>query len=91
MSKLLFQGEVLGRFETKFKDRETNKELITKKVQFLNEENGKISITEIKLNPEQDLTEIVKGVKIMIPIKLYTPKDTSLIYMSQNGEIKINK
>jgi hypothetical protein len=89
MSKLYFQGEILGRFQTSFKDKE-QKEVITKKLQFMEiSENGKVILTDIKLSENQGLEDLKKGVKVMIPIKIFTPKDSSNVYFSQDGEIKI--
>ncbi|WP_419764163.1 MAG: hypothetical protein ACNI28_10295 [Arcobacter sp.] len=90
MSKLYFQGEILGRFQTSFKDKETKKDVITKKLQFMEiSENGKVILTDIKLSENQGLEELKKGIKVMIPIKIFTPKDSSNVYFSQDGEIKI--
>lgn len=92
MSKLYFQGEILGRFQTSFTDKETKKDVVTKRLQFMEiRENGKVILTDIKLSETQSIEEFKKGVKVMIPIKLFTPKDNSIIYMSQDGEIKISK
>lgn len=88
MSKLIFQGEIRGRFENSF--TKDGKETITKKLQFINtDKNGKINVEEVKLQRTQDMSKLVKGVKVMIEIKLFTTKDNNNIYYSQveNTEI----
>lgn len=90
--KIFVKGEVLGSFETSYINKETEKEVITKKVQFMEiNENGKVIIHEVKLDENQSIKEMVKGVKVVIPVKLFTPNNKSDIYMSQNGEIQIQK
>jgi len=88
---LIFKGEVLGRYENKFTDKDTGKETITKKVQVLEVNNGRREITEIKLKEDENISKFKQGSKIMIPIKLFTPKDKDTIYISQNGDIQIQE
>lgn len=89
--KLFVQGKILSRFESSFEDKDKGA-VVTKKVQFMEtKENGKVVITEIKLDPTQDMRELTNGAQIQMPIKLFTPNNASIIYYSQDGEIKVNK
>lgn len=89
--KLFVQGKILSRFESSFEDKDKGA-VVTKKVQFMEtKENGKVVITEIKLDPTQDMRELTNGATIHMPVKLFTPNNASIIYYSQDGEIKINK
>ncbi len=89
--KLFVQGKILSRFESSFEDKDKGA-VVTKKIQFMEtKENGKVVITEVKLDPAQDMRELVNGAQIQMPIKLFTPSNASIIYYSQDGEIKVNK
>jgi len=92
MTKIFLQGEILSSFETSFTDKETKKESITKKVQFLTiDENGKSKIIDIKLEENQDIKDLKQKVIVIIPISVSTMKDSFNIYYKQVGEIKISK
>lgn len=88
MSKLMFVGEIRGSFENSFKKED--KETITKKLQFIEvDKNGKIEVLEVKLNENQDMTKLVKGVKVQIEVKLFSRKDSQKVYLSQVKDTEI--
>lgn len=86
---LIFKGEVLGRFETKYKDEEKGTETKTKKIQVMEIVEGRRTLTDIKINDNEDIKKFTAGKKIIIPVKLYTPKDRDVIYISQDGDIQL--
>ncbi len=89
--KLFIQGKILSRFESSFEDKEKGK-VITKKLQFMETlDSGKVVITEIKLDVNQEMKDLANGTTVQMPIKLFTPNTASNIYYSQDGEIKIIK
>lgn len=85
--KLFVQREILGRFESEFEDKE--KGLVkTKKVQIMEKlENGKHVLSEIKLDEKQDISKLVAGVKITLPITYSTVNNKT--YFRQDGDLKI--
>lgn len=86
--KIFIQREILGRFESEFND--TVKGLVkTKKIQFLEKlDNGKHVLSEIKLDENQDISQLVPGTKITLPVRYSTVSNKT--YFRQNGELKIN-
>lgn len=89
--KLFVQGKILSRFESSYEDKDKGT-VITKKIQFMEtKDNGKVVITEIKLDPIQDMKELANGATIQIAVKLFTPNNATTIYYSQDGELKVNK
>ncbi|PUE65431.1 hypothetical protein [Arcobacter caeni] len=86
--KIFIQREILGRFESEFNDKD--KGLVkTKKIQILDTlENGKHVLSEIKLDENQDITLLIPGTKIMLPVTYSTVQNKT--YFKQFGELKIN-
>jgi len=89
--KIFIQREVLGRFESEFNDEK--KGLVkTKKVQIMEKlENGKHVLSEIKLDEKQDISKLVAGVKITIPIaySAMVQGKKRVVYFRQDGDLKI--
>ena len=61
---------------------------VSHKIQFITEDETKgISLIEVKLLEEQDLTILKRGTKVQIPISISTMN--SKIYYKQNGKLSV--
>lgn len=86
--KIYIQREILGRFESEFNDKD--KGLVkTKKIQILEKlDNGKHVLSEIKLDENENISLLVPGTKITLPVTYTTVQNKT--YFRQDGELKIN-
>jgi len=90
--KMLIQGRVQGVINSTYEDKKTKEVKITKKIQFLMEDEEKgIKVIGIKMLEEQDISEIKKGSVVSVEIKVSTMKDSFDVFYAQVGKLSISK
>lgn len=84
--KILIQGKIQGIVNSEYEGK------ITKKVQFLKEDEKKgLKVISVKLSEDQSISDLVKGSTVSIERKISTMKDSFDVFISQEGELKIGK